>query len=318
MNFDKELMEQILTLPTDSLLRALKKILKNFYEEDSLCATDYYLYAKGEIPILLVAHLDTVSLIPPMEIYYDQEKKVMWNHGDILGADDRAGVYAILTLLNEGKRPSIFFSTDEERGATTTLKFINEIGASFQPVNYMIELDRQGRNECVFYDRPSRKFKKYIESFGFNTKIGSFSDIYLLGPAFKTPSVNLSAGYDDEHTNQEILHTDWLMEIIDKVRQMLDSHVPTFKYPKQSKTRSFFAPTPTSYYNSSFSLEEKCAKCGQEVNELELFPVEEPDESIQLYCGDCVAQKVTWCAHCGQAYVDDRIPICYSCRKDLI
>ena len=75
-----------------------------------------YLYATKEVrlPLLLVAHTDTVHDHPPKEIYYDELDDVfMANEG--LGADDRAGVYAIMELVKKHKC-DVLFTSFEERG----------------------------------------------------------------------------------------------------------------------------------------------------------------------------------------------------------
>ena len=63
---------------------------------------DGFVYGKGEIPILLVAHLDTVHKHQPEDIYFDSEQGVMWSP-DGIGGDDRCGVYIILRLLKKYK-----------------------------------------------------------------------------------------------------------------------------------------------------------------------------------------------------------------------
>ena len=64
---------------------------------------DGFILAQGELPIALAAHLDTVTELldkkPPEEIFYDSEAQVMWSP-DGLGADDRAGVFAIICLID--------------------------------------------------------------------------------------------------------------------------------------------------------------------------------------------------------------------------
>ena len=82
---------------------------------------DEYIAAEGNIPVVLIAHLDTVfndENRNEMEIYHDTEQGVWWSPNG-LGADDRAGVYMILQILEQTKlRPHILFTTDEETIAT--------------------------------------------------------------------------------------------------------------------------------------------------------------------------------------------------------
>lgn len=183
----------------------MERFLCQKYE--NVIITKDYIVAIGEIPIALVAHLDTVYKTPVSNLYYDRQKCIMWSP-EGLGADDRAGVFAIIKILHEGLRPTIIFTTDEEqggRGATV-------LGTQNCPtkLKYMIELDRRGESDCVFYDCYNPEFVKYIESFGFKEAYGSFSDISFLMPPWKVCGVNLSIGYEEEHSYIEQLNTTWL------------------------------------------------------------------------------------------------------------
>ena len=90
---DKELafMEQFFQMTQKELLMAMKGYLEQRY--DNVIATKDYVVAIGDIPIALVAHLDTVFKYPPEEIYYDRVKNVMWSPAG-LGADD--GIVVIM------------------------------------------------------------------------------------------------------------------------------------------------------------------------------------------------------------------------------
>ena len=88
-------------------------------------ATKQYIIAEGELPVCLVAHLDTVEKKPPSDIFYDKEQGVMWSP-QLLGADDRAGVYAIIQIIEAGYKPHVIFTTDEEIGALGAQKLIED------------------------------------------------------------------------------------------------------------------------------------------------------------------------------------------------
>ena len=93
---DLKLFKNLLKASPEKLMRMLNRILCGRYS--NLTYTGDYLYAIGDIPIGLVAHVDTVFPEPPEDIYYDREKGVMWSPQG-LGADDRAGVFAILKII---------------------------------------------------------------------------------------------------------------------------------------------------------------------------------------------------------------------------
>ena len=60
-----------------SLLKIMKNYLANKYSE--VIATDEYVLAKGNIPIALVAHMDTVFKQLPQEFFYDNKQCVLWS-----------------------------------------------------------------------------------------------------------------------------------------------------------------------------------------------------------------------------------------------
>lgn len=149
-------------------MKILNELLihKYKYDKNKIIYTKNFLIAEGEIPVALVAHLDTVFTYLPEEIYYDNKAKVMWSPQG-LGADDRAGVYSIIEILELGYRPHIIFTTEEESGCLGAQIMLSKIPDSPFELKYIIQLDRQGENDSVFYDCNNPEFEQYINSFGF-------------------------------------------------------------------------------------------------------------------------------------------------------
>lgn len=203
--------------------------------------TDFenYIYAEGDIPILLVAHLDTVGLDLPKVFKithpdcFLQDSFLLTDTGKIF--DDRAGVSIILEILELGYRPYILFTTGEEQLGIGVSKFIERMDEPFN-VNYILEIDRKGDNEAVFYSCDNPTFTKYIKSFGLEENIGSFSDISILCPEWGIAGVNISAGYLYEHTKSETLSIKWYNNTIKTLIKMLRNY-PLDRYdyiPKES------------------------------------------------------------------------------------
>jgi len=205
-----------------------------------------YIIASGELPICLIAHMDTVFPYFINEFYYDKEKKVLWNpYG--AGFDCRAGVYAIIQIIEAGYRPSIIFTNGEEMGGIGACSLINDYPqCPILKCKSLIELDRMGKDDSVYYNCNNHKFKKYINKFGFKTNYGTFSDISILSPFWGIASVNLSIGYEDEHSKTERLHCDWCDRTIEKVKIILNNS------------------TEMPFY--SYSLSEKNNYCGKQLN----------------------------------------------------
>lgn len=217
------------------LLEELEREIRK-YKFNKIVTNPQFLYAQGTIPILLCAHIDTVHNIPPVEFAWGDENRLLWSPQG-LGADDRAGVWAILTLLSRGYLPSVLFLDGEEQGGLGAKAAAKSLRTP--KVRYIVELDREGRNDCVFYDCYNPKFTKYIESFGFEENYGTFSDISTLCPAWQIAGVNLSVGYYGQHTLGEHLRIPEMEATIDKVQKMLTNvpQKPFFYYAKTYQQR---------------------------------------------------------------------------------
>lgn len=314
---DFKTFEQICGLTQNGLKKTMSAFLSKKYEK--IIETDDYLVAVGEIPIALVAHLDTVFAYPTKEVYYDRQKNVIFSP-EGLGADDRAGVFAIIQIIRSGLRPSIILTTDEEKGVVGAAKLAS-IPCPIPDLRYIIELDRRGANDCVFYDCYNTDFITYIEEFGFAEAIGSFSDISMICPAWGVAGVNLSIGYRDEHSISEVLFVDHMMCTIRKVMKMLsETDIPNFVYiedPRSSGWRKWYRVLGPAETES----ETKCVICGKEYAHDELIPVNALDGSVKYYCIDCITGRVNWCHSCGEAYevadTNKNSNLCEDCWYDF-
>lgn len=306
---DYQLFEQLVRLKQSQLHIVLQQLLKKKYKK--VITTPDYIVAFGDIPIALVAHLDTVFKEPVSQLYYDKKKNVVFSP-DGLGADDRAGVFAILQILKTDLRPSVIFTTDEEMGglgaAALALAYTK---CPISGLKYLIELDRQGSMDAVFYDCETADFKEYVESFGFLEAKGSFSDISFLMSEWKICGVNLSVGYKDEHTRAETLNFNFLFNTVEKVKKMLQAiDIPDFVFEEKLYI-------PTKMYNFDFGA--TCAKCKAHFSEYETIPVKTPEGITKFYCPDCVYDNVDWCKICGEAYQitnPQHLGVCEECYQE--
>lgn len=268
----------------EALRKSLVNVLKKHYT--NVITTKEYVMAQGGTPIALVAHLDTVFPYGKRKIYYDREAQVIWSPNG-LGADDRAGVFAILLIIQHGFRPTVIFTTDEELGCLGADQLVLDYPEPPWPINYIIQLDRQGANDCVFYNCNNLEFEKYIEEFGFVSDFGSFSDISAICPTWGVAGVNLSIGYINEHTLQETLHVKFWKRTIKQVEKMLKKEkIPTFDYiPRYPNEHKFF-----DYLT--------CSGCGEIVDPYLTIPVDD-----EVFCPTCSVDKIDWCKKCGAPYV---------------
>lgn len=212
------------------VISMMTDFLRSKYQ--SVISTPQYIIALGDIPVALVAHADTVFKAPPKleNFFYDKEKNVLWNP-DGMGADDRAGVFAIMTILRTTSlRPHVIISTGEECGCIGSGKIIAQYRMFPGELNFMIQLDRRNTMDSVYYDCDNPDFEDYINAFGFKTDWGSFTDISVLAPVWKVAAVNLSIGYMHEHQEIEYLYVDAMFNTIDKTIKILEDQIINPKY----------------------------------------------------------------------------------------
>lgn len=225
------------------LLEYLGDQIPKLYGEDKCKVTKSYIFAKGELPMCLVAHLDTVHREKPSDssIFLSYDKKlIMAKEG--IGGDDRCGVYVNLFAINNcgDKKPSILFTTDEEIGCVGAGVAAKELENEVKNIHFLVEIDRRGKQDACFYQTTNPEFEKFILDYGFKKEHGSCSDISTLSPKWGMASVNLSSAYYSAHTTSEYVNTVELMEIADKVVKIVKDSEKTeffqYKVPTSSST----------------------------------------------------------------------------------
>ena len=169
---------------------------------------------------LFVAHVDTVHKTTGKNVY-TQTMTTITAKGDVLGADDGAGVALLMHMMAHGIPAYYLFTQGEERGG---------IGAKFAAKNYgkvLVEMDRaiafdrrgtdsvisyQGFSRCcsdTFGDALARElndngglngtdFFYSVDPTGVYTDTAEFTDLI-------SECTNISVGYDHEHTTKECL-----------------------------------------------------------------------------------------------------------------
>jgi hypothetical protein len=242
-----------------------------------------FLMAEGDLPIILVSHMDTVFAVPPHTFYYDQEQTVLWSP-EGLGADDRAGVYAIIELIERGFRPSIVLTQYEERGGVGADALVEiHKQCPFKNCKAIIQLDRRGYDDSVYYDCDNAQFEETINCYGFKTALGTFSDISIIAPVWGIAAVNLSCGYEREHFPTETLNLTWLNSTIEKVANML----------KDCDTWSDYAYIPKPYIPvmGNWWTQDHCVCCGKELKRNEGYYCNATANSEKDFkvCEDCYA-----------------------------
>lgn len=253
---------------------------------------DGYVYAEGDFPVLLVAHLDTVHKNLPTKII---DKDGILSSPNGIGGDDRCGIYMILQIVKQ-INCSVLFCEDEEIGCVGANKFIaTELAESLKgKFNYIMEFDRKNANDAVFYECDNKDFEDFITKDYFKTALGIYSDISDIAPFLGAAAVNLSCGYYKAHTTDEYVVWDEMQKSIGKAIKILNRTTETDKFeyiPAPTlidRFSGFFDDDEYYYYNYAYGYGDYCYEV-QYVNEDGLFKSYETLanselEAIGMFC----------------------------------
>ena len=257
--------------------------------QDLIIETDNYgnLYVtkgKSDLYPCMVAHLDiNQDKIDNFEIItvgdwifgFDTDEAVQCG----LGFDDKAGVAAAIEVFNRVDVIKLFFPLDEECGLVGTSNADLDF---FTDCTMLIQCDRRsyttdfinytnGREVCSkeFTDAISEEMK----TFGYSVNRGVATDIGGLKASPKVDCIasNLSVGYYNEHSNEEVLSisrytncVNFAYVIISKYGKTKWNHISkteTYKpfsvtksygYTSNSSSGNKYSGENTSYYSSQY------------------------------------------------------------------
>ena len=230
--------------------KKLFKLLCKKFKGKAILSKGNFILVRGTAPVMLVAHLDTVHTKPVKQICASSDGNILMSPQGI-GGDDRCGVFALVKIYQSAQvKPWLLFCCNEEVGGLGAQHFCQAHSQGSLPkeldaLKFLIEIDRKGANDAVFYDCDNPDFEDYITGKGFQTALGSFSDISLLAPELRVAAVNLSSGYYNAHTLHEYINVSELNETIRRVGEIIAEafELPRFEYVEA--TSLFLKPHET-------------------------------------------------------------------------
>lgn len=272
----------ILKKTQSELKKYVAKELKKHY--NNITIEDGFVFAQGTFPVLLVAHLDTVHETKPKMIMVAEDKDVILSP-DGIGGDDRCGVYMIFEVIKK-YNCSVLFCEDEEIGCVGAHKFTKSKVAQSLDFNYIIEFDRKGKNDAVFYDCDNVEFEHFITEKFYKAEYGTFSDISIIAPYLGVAAVNLSCGYYNAHTKNEYIVISEMQASINAACDILASTTDENKYiyvEAMPMRDSYFGDIWGEYdYDEQYFLFEYVDENG--VDRWEEIYATNRDEAIGVFC----------------------------------
>ena len=283
----------------DYLPRILKGFGYDVVRDDKPFGNHSWMYAKGKSPFMMVAHTDVVaSITVPKAIYKtvkawpEPGRQFVLTGDNGLGADDRAGIVAILLVLTfTDYRPDLFFPSGEEVGCVGTKAFVDAMKDKlddFKHLNFILQFDRKNANDIVQYTDSNTTLVDVFEKTGFfKLAKGSFSDVGTLMPFFNISGLNISTGYFNEHTKHEYLDVDAFVESVYQtinILQTMDMGVKHKYYLKPYEPPKLTEWTTTSVFGNSYTYKSDEPKLTKED-----LGIDQDDETI-IECSLCTTK----------------------------
>jgi len=209
---------------------------------------------------LLSAHLDTVQDSDDYALagFAKIKGNILRSYG-VLGGDDKAGIYAILHVLNERPDVNFVFFVEEEIGGSNGSTYWTKMNGKEveENVPWSIVIDRRGNSDILCYDHfgtyGTEEFQNALLSvgkkYGLSSTHGSVSDADKL--KYHISSANISAGYYNPHSKNEFVYIPDLMNIVDFLIDCVDSIKDTFEAPSDDFFNNYDFDYDYNYFDRS-------------------------------------------------------------------
>ena len=180
--------------------------------------------------VLFSCHIDTMHRSNPervfQEVYFDSMNNQVFIDAsdDCLGADDGAGVFLLLEMIDRGVHGAFIFHRGEEKGGIGSRAMVEHHSDWLASFTHAIAFDRRGTQSIITHQGTCRgasdKCAQFIiDTIGMNHQLddtGTYTDTReyfgLIPECF-----NFSIGYESEHTSKETLDTDYLFKLRDRI-----------------------------------------------------------------------------------------------------
>lgn len=221
----------------------------------------------GHSTVLWSSHIDTMhrdrgtSGALTQEIWVDVDGLAFVDDkADCLGADDGAGMYLMFEMIKNDVAGTYIFHRGEEIGCWGSGEMATHYTEWLRQFTHAIAFDRRGTTSIITHQRGERACSDALG----NQLIDLFNMRYELDPTgvytdtaeymdIIPECVNISIGYDSEHSHYETLDTTHVLALRDAICALdWDKIVlPVARDPAKRETRSY--PNYSSSWGSDWS-----------------------------------------------------------------
>ena len=210
----------------------------------------YVIKGEAETYPCLVSHIDQVSHCNHSKDFKAVEtREVIFGYSpkhkrfENLGADDKNGVFICLECLKKYDSIKVVFFREEETGCRGSSEAVMSF---FDDVRFVIQPDRKGNSDLItsigYSDLCSEKFMEAIEpeKWGYMEENGLMTDILTLKEkGLEVSCLNVSCGYYNAHTDEEITVKKDLMKSLLFVEHIIEDCTNTYPH---TQSDPYFSP----------------------------------------------------------------------------
>lgn len=227
---------------------------------------------------LVCSHYDTVRHTPLSG--YKIKKDIITSIEGALGGDDRCGVAIALSLMQAGVLANYAFFDEEECGAGGSRDFLIETPWIAKESSCYIGLDRRGHADAAVYNYRSDKLLDVVGVYGFKEANGTMTDVSVIEENLPKATVNLSVGFNHEHTSNETIHIDVVMNTLQAMKEIVDTCTGAYFDDLEAFSGNYYGD----YYGDRYPLFEQ-----EDLEELlrseDRYNVQ---EEIRMHCDGCL------------------------------
>lgn len=220
---NEALLKEMLTYRRPSRSNTEKEFINKFIKPIKNMKEDHHgnvYLSLGNSDTLFSCHTDTVHRKEGIQGYVDDTVfgVIYKDDGEILGADNTAGVWIMLSLIAHNIPGLYLFHKDEEIGGLGSSWIAKTRPQYIENITKAIAFDRKGQHEVITHQYMGRccsdTFGNSLAKFiGLDYTIsdeGIFTDTANY-TNFINECTNISVGYENEHTKNEYLDYNFLV-----------------------------------------------------------------------------------------------------------
>lgn len=204
-------LDKILKLTDEGLsIRMEKELFRQGY--NVIHGNGYY-FAEGSIPVLLIAHINSIHEEQPIEICKSEN---FWMAPEGIGGENRCGIYALLQIVRH-YHCHILLLNDKINNNITSL--LNGLSEDFY-IAFAIDLALEGKNECLIHRCTDVMIRSALKERGY--ELTPSAAILEFPKNLKLTYISISTGFYDSYLQSERICIDDVWHSVRTIERILD------------------------------------------------------------------------------------------------